>query len=542
MSEKIIISVNEGQIRGFKSTSFYSGVEYYSFLGVPYGQSTAGNARFKDPVEVQPWNDIFDATTEKSGCLQFSLKKKRVTGSEDCLYNNIYTSQIPAKGSPLKAVIVNLHAGGLFHGSPDPHYYGSAEYVIHRDIVYVSVGFRLHILGHLNLGLEKCSGNQSLKDITLSLKWIKANISAFGGDPNNVTILGNSGGAAILHYLMLSPPAKGLYHKVVVMSGYAFNPALITPTEHISIAHKIALDLGYQGKIEDKESLLKFYRELPMEKLFDLRPEQFYKNKSLVIYPFSPFLPTYEPGENSTMPLRPDKLIPSINRVPVLFGCCEREGVMGLIRPMKESFKNFFTTALRQNAIGWGKDLTNDEIDIINDLIRSFYANGDSVQTAPLPIKCDILSDISYSDVYDSLLNVISAELPSSVFIYKFQYDGNLCVMKAKIQPNLDEPLQGSFHGADYSYWCNIEEFVTRDISAISTKDKEMIEMMTNLITTFAKTGNPNYEGIPVQWKPSTADDPCHLIINDTLELKNELLNGKRMEFWHNIKKHFKEE
>lgn len=129
-------------------------------------------------------------------------------------------------------MIVNIHPGGFFHGSPDPHCYGSPEFIMHRDIVYVCVAYRLHILGklfifrtieysiteiwnytgHLNLGIEECSGNQSLKDITLSLKWIKDNIHAFGGDPNNVTILGSSGGAATLHYLMLSPPAKGTLH------------------------------------------------------------------------------------------------------------------------------------------------------------------------------------------------------------------------------------------------------------------------------------------------------------------------------------------
>lgn len=110
-----------------------------------------------------------DATVEKQGCSHFSILMRGLIGSEDCLYNNIHTPkvrnsiqfvvenflndlpqphfQLPEEGEPLKAVIVNIHPGGFFHGSGDPRQYGSPEYVIHNDIVYVCVSFRMHILG-----------------------------------------------------------------------------------------------------------------------------------------------------------------------------------------------------------------------------------------------------------------------------------------------------------------------------------------------------------------------------------------------------------
>lgn len=119
------------------------------------------------------------------------------------------------------------------YGSPDSSHYGSPDLVIHNDIVYVCIGFRLHILGgivvsenervkfvdlanayifgagFLNLGMEECSGNQGLKDLIMGLEWIRDNIRVFGGDPDNVTLIGSSSGCEIIHILMLLPAAKG---------------------------------------------------------------------------------------------------------------------------------------------------------------------------------------------------------------------------------------------------------------------------------------------------------------------------------------------
>lgn len=123
-----------------------------------------------------------------------------------------------------------VHPGGFYHGSPETFNYGSPEYVMHRDIVYVCVAYRLHMLGEsfyqqdnadwhiiihfsfagfLNLGLEECSGNQGLKDIILGLKWVRENIHAFGGDPENITLLGSSSGSATVNNILYSPAAKG---------------------------------------------------------------------------------------------------------------------------------------------------------------------------------------------------------------------------------------------------------------------------------------------------------------------------------------------
>ncbi|XP_065202770.1 esterase E4-like [Planococcus citri] len=542
MTEKVIVKVNEGRVRGFKTKTVFSGAEYYSFLGIPYGQTTEGSARFKDPVRVKPWNHIFDATVERTGCSQFSLHFKKLIGSEDCLYNNIYTPKLPLKGDPLKAVIVNIHPGGYFHGSPDPTYYGAPDFLMHHDIVYVSIGYRLHVLGHLNMHLESCSGNQSLKDIILGLQWIKENINVFGGDPENITLIGSSSGSASVHYLLLSPMAKGLYHKAIMMGMYIFSPVIVYPPDHDSVAYDIARKIGFEGQRDEHKKLLKFYKKVDLPTFILARSEHYFNRTELPVFPTSPFLPTDEPGKNTPLPLPMRELIPGTNRVPIMVGFCEREGAMALaiLRTFKRSISECFLTLIRQNIYGWGANLSIDELKQIQKEVESFYLEGESIETAPQDTLCDILSDAALSDVYDSLINVVSADLPSSVYVYNFHYDGKLCTMKTRMAQLMEKRLQGAFHAGDYSYWCYSEETAGRNMGCISPKDREMINTFTSLLTTFAKTSNPNdYEGMKVNWKPTKPECPSHLIINDTLEARDEVLNGERLEFWHKLKTKF---
>lgn len=156
-----------------------------------------------------------------------------------------------------------------------------------------------YFLGFLNLGLEDCSGNQGLKDIVLGLKWIKNNIRSFGGDPMNITLLGASSGGALVHFLMLSPAAKGnsfflytnvtyivqvfhyayysvgLFHKAIIMGMYAFNTVRVTREDNIHMAFKHAVAIGYQGKdAQDKKKLLSFLRKTAVDNLVIFESEK----------------------------------------------------------------------------------------------------------------------------------------------------------------------------------------------------------------------------------------------------------------------------
>ncbi|XP_065218873.1 esterase E4-like isoform X1 [Planococcus citri] len=539
MTDKVYVSVNEGKIKGIRKTSNFSGVEYFSFLGVPYGQPPVGSARFKDPVKIKPWKDTLNATFERDGCRQFSLLKREFSGSEDCLYNNIHTPQLPKENEPLKSVIVCIHPGGYFYGSADPSQFGSPEFIMHHDIVYVCVNHRLHILGYLNLGLKECSGCQGLKDVILSLEWIKDNISVFGGDPNNITIIGSSSGSAIVHALMFAPRAKGLFHKAVLMGMYGLNPTLVTQHEHVTNAFELAKSLGYDGTADDRKRLLAFYKKVDIDDIVILRPEALFSQNKIAMFPASTFLPTVD-KDDDIQPGTLQELLPSTVRVPMMIGFCKNEGAMGFIKLLKEKLRNNFYSTLTQNVWSWGSELTDEDLKKIEKQAEMFYLNGQSTQKASLSQKCDIQTDIALSDVYNSLINIVAEDLPSSVFVYRFDYEGSIPTMKERIASQLDEPLKGTCHGDDYSYWAMIKDHWSKLDYSIQPRSREMVEKFTKLITTFAKTGDPNYEGLEVHWKSSSIENPHYLSFDDPLTVIEGKLNGKRMEFWENIKKQFK--
>ncbi|XP_065211385.1 esterase FE4-like isoform X2 [Planococcus citri] len=526
MAEKVIVTVKEGKVRGFKAKTAFSGAEYYTFFGVPYGQSTAGSARFKDPVKVKPWKNVFDATVQREGCRQYSLRKHETVGSEDCLYNNIYTPKLPLKEEPLKAVMVNIHPGGRFHGSPDPWYYGAPDYIMHKDVVYVCVGYRLYILGALNLHIKGCSGSQVLKDIILSLQWIKDNICAFGGDPHNITLMGSSSGAALVHCLLLSPLAK----------------VLVVPSDHVSTAYELAVLLGYDGEPDNRKKLLNFLKSVDYDRVLMIRREQLLTNATMEVYPASPFFLNLEPGENSPLPVSPEKLIPTTNRVPIIIGFCEKEAAMAFIKHglFKKATGTGFYKVLRQNSSGWGVALSEDDLRLVQKEVETFYLAGESIENASQTALCDILTDAALSDVYGLLINIISENDLSPVYVYNFLFDGKLDGFKAKINARLQTEVKGACHAADYTYWAYIDEFAGKTMTNIRSKERQTIETLTSLFTNFAKTSNPNYKEMTVEWKPTTIKHPSHLVIDESLQVKDELLNGERMQFWHRLKDKFK--
>ena len=200
------------------------------FWGVPYAASTAGANRFMPPAKVAAWTGVRDcfqvgnrSPQDPDGPISevFSLDRQEPMG-EDCLNLNVFT---PALGSGSRPVMVWLHGGGFSGGSGNWLLYEGTNLARKEDVVMVSVTHRLNLFGFLHLadlgGGEKWanSSNMGMQDIVAALAWIKENIAAFGGNPGNVTVFGQSGGGSKVTTLMAMPSAKGLIHRAIAMSG-----------------------------------------------------------------------------------------------------------------------------------------------------------------------------------------------------------------------------------------------------------------------------------------------------------------------------------
>jgi para-nitrobenzyl esterase len=209
-----VVSVTGGSIRGAALTDGGA-----VFKGIPYAQPPLAELRWKPPVPAKPWTGTRDALQFGGTCAMNPIWGMPKVTNEDCLYVNVWTPALPP--APLKPVMVWIHGGGNVAGSGNEN----GESFSRQGVVLVSFNYRLGIFGfmaHPELTAESprhASGNYGLMDQIAALQWVQQNIKKFGGDSTNVTIFGESAGAMDVNLLMASPPAKGLFQKVIAESG-----------------------------------------------------------------------------------------------------------------------------------------------------------------------------------------------------------------------------------------------------------------------------------------------------------------------------------
>ncbi|KAJ9588465.1 hypothetical protein L9F63_018198, partial [Diploptera punctata] len=229
MSSTVTINIAQGALRGKEETT-KAGFKYYSFKGIPYAKPPIGSLRFKAPQPLESWSGVRDAFEEGHPCPQVDEIFRLYKGNEDCLFLNVFTPQLnPVSNNSLKPVMVWFHGGGFNKGSSSSEIYGP-DFLVAEDVVIVSFNYRLGPFGFLCLDTEDVPGNAGLKDQVLALRWVQQNIEQFGGDPGKVTIFGESAGGASVHYHMLSPMSKGLFHQAISQSGTALNPWAFSAT------------------------------------------------------------------------------------------------------------------------------------------------------------------------------------------------------------------------------------------------------------------------------------------------------------------------
>jgi para-nitrobenzyl esterase len=231
-----IVSTKYGKVLGVKGL-LYEDVTI--FKGIPYAAPPVGELRWKPPQEPEPWQSVRNCVTYAPAALQNIEMKKTDTSmytkefywdvpaeSEDCLYLNVATAAVSAIEK--RPVFIWFHGGGLGAGwSYEPEF--DPEALAKKGIIVVSVGQRLGPIGYMVLpGLSEesgygASGNYGLMDEITALKWVKQNIKNFGGDPDNITVGGQSGGTAKTTGLLFSPEAKGMFHQIILQSGLNSN-------------------------------------------------------------------------------------------------------------------------------------------------------------------------------------------------------------------------------------------------------------------------------------------------------------------------------
>ncbi len=246
--DKLVVNTTSGPIKGIMQE------ETMAWLGVPYAKVE----RCMPPLPVEKWKDVRECGKWGPQAMQQSNRPMSEDEmSEQCCVLNVWTTNRKGK----KPVMLWLHGGGFDSGTSawDP-----GMWLAKKDVVVVSVNHRLNILGFLDLSTcgekYKFSGNVGMLDVVQALQWVRDNIKEFGGDPGNVTIFGESGGGGKVGSLLCMPPAKGLFHKAIIMSGTILNVNTKAMTEELGEA--VLKELGIDKKDVDK------IKDVPYQELY----------------------------------------------------------------------------------------------------------------------------------------------------------------------------------------------------------------------------------------------------------------------------------
>ncbi|XP_033165949.1 esterase B1 isoform X1 [Drosophila mauritiana] len=550
---EIVATTSLGKVRG-RYQKYRSGERggYYSFKGMRYGAPPTGARRFRAAEPEKPWSGIRDASREGQSCPHKNMILDTFKGDEDCLFVNVFTTQMPkddeSAEQPKLPVMVWLHGGGFSFGSGNSFLYGP-DYLVAEDIVLVTLNYRLGPLGFLTAGPD-APGNQGLKDQVLALKWVRDNIAAFGGDPNQVTIFGESAGASSVQLLLLSPQAKGLFHRAISQSGSALNPWSMSASSSQRAA-RLAANLGYVGA-NNTEDILDFLRRVPAMKLVEAAPTTITAEdqRNNIGLPFVPVVEGYwnqdsqeeQFYEEPFLTQHPSDMYHSQNfnsDVAYMTGYNTHEAML-FIRRLR---KNPQLLGIIENDFGRlvPQDLNvTQSHDRVTREIRSFYLGSKHVGIESVDEMIALLTDLMFLQGIRRTARNHAKFGNAPVYMYRFSFDGSLGLYKRM----LGIPRPGVCHGDELGYLFKFGFFnLSLDPKSMEVQVKNrMVRMWTN----FAKYGSPTPDTedpmLTTKWAPI---DPTNVMnslnymdISANLAMKTNP-EPERQRFWDEMYQHY---
>ncbi|XP_051168374.1 esterase FE4-like isoform X3 [Leptopilina boulardi] len=522
-----------GRIKGsFMTTRLERNI--YSFRGMRYAEPPVGRRRFKQAEPVKPWKGIFDASVEGPACPQPGNSSDI---SEDCLRLNVYTNQLPTSLNAVKKpVIVYFHPGAFYAGSAQSNFPGP-QYLLDKEVVLVTVNYRLASLGFISTGDSLLPGNLGLKDQVAALRWVKKYIAAFGGNPDCVTITGYSAGGWSVTLHLVSPMSRGLFHRVIAMSGSAvFQEPFPKHQKHLAIKQAQLLHCP----TDNVQNILNCLNTKSAEEIANTLDEFFewYDNP---IWIWTPVIEPIVPGVERFLTDDPAKLIREgkFEQVPFIAGVT-RDEIIDIIILAKEEAKKGNSSMFNDLNTKWEEiapiifvyERNTTKSRQISKELKSFYIHDEPITVNNLQGIAGIYRDSLISYSVHRLINLLSASSCKPVYYYHFIYQGRF---SHDLDPDTNKPY-GVTHHDDLMYIFYIKQF---PLFKKDDPETRIVERMTAIWENFAKTGKPiprdNELFENVSWKKFTPQCKRHLEIGNELVMRNGLINPKEMALWDKL-------
>jgi para-nitrobenzyl esterase len=513
-----VVETRAGKIRGFERNGIYI------FKGVPYGASTSGARRFKPPEKPEPWTGIRNALEYGRICPQqetgwwtasgnFTMDGKNLASDdeykflihrgtaicipgEDCLRVNLWTPEI--NGSGKRPVMVWMHGGGFADGcSQDLLSFDGENLARNHDVVVVNHNHRLNVYGYLDLAALggddfASSANIGMLDIVAVLEWVRTHIATFGGDPNNVTIFGQSGGGGKVATLMAMPAAKGLFHRAIIQSGPFLKAH--SPEYSEQIAQLILDELGLS------KSQVRELQNMSVERLSGAATAAIKKAATPQGVARDSFGevgwgPTVD---GRTLPAHPfDPGAPALSAdVPLITGTTLNETVNGIDQP----HANDMTVEEMNQRV-------REEYGSQSDAIIAAY-RADYPKANPFGLYAAIAtSRWRIRSFAQAVRKAALGAAPAYAYIYSWR------------TPVLDD-RPGTFHAAELPFVfdnANLLDHYSAGDPAAYVLNKQLSAAWAS----FARTGNPNHSGLP-HWPAYSVDTRATMIFNAPCEVRND--------------------
>ncbi|XP_063379372.1 esterase FE4-like [Cydia fagiglandana] len=523
---ELIVTVKQGKLQGATDT-LYDGSTYYSFKGIPYAQPPVGQLRFRAPLPPQSWKGIRHATEYGTICMQTGSVFQ---GSEDCLFLNVFTKSLHGR----TPVMVYIHGGAYISGSGNEF---GPKFLVKQDVVLVTLNYRLEVLGFLSVETPEVPGNAGMKDQVAALKWIKENIAKFGGDPDNITIFGESVGACSVTHHISSPMTKGLFHKVIAQSGTSVHDWAIGEGSK-SRAFRVGKYLGRDTN--NTTELLEFLRSLPAANLTNLTiatstDDEMYRGIS------ARFLPVVEKkfyNVEAFLNEYPLDTLQSkiIRKVPLILGYNSAEAILA-IRGRLANLDIYNNNPSYDVPREIAENLTQEKMNDMGKRIKKFYIGDREYTKNDYKEIVTMLSDVHF--VYNThRFTYLYSKYNSPIYMYRFSFDTDLNFAKKLLLANLDLDLKGASHADELFYMFSSTSNFTKDAHIAyesQEKLKDYVSKVTKLWTNFAKTSNPTPDNcLGPRWPVYTAQNKGYLDIN-VQSTAGSFAEKQRVEFWDTL-------
>ncbi|KAI1707979.1 carboxylesterase family domain-containing protein [Ditylenchus destructor] len=503
----IELTIESGSIRGEYLT--IGANDFAVFKGIPYAAPPVGSLRFQKPEPPAKWRGVMNATQYPPMCAQKARSRStdpihlyKIHISEDCLYLNVFAP--PQFTNDTYPVIVWIHGGGFQSGSSSDYPQEAIlNNFVSRKVIFVSMNYRLGPLGFLSTGDSTLPGNNGLRDQILALEWVKVNAHVFGGDPNNILLMGQGSGASAASLLALSPKAEGLFQKIMLMSGTAISPGVVRTTAAINGTW--ALDKKLHCRSFNSSELLDCFRKQLRDEILDFEEEP--------LSDYNTFVPVVD-GEDGVIPESPEVLATYRRKIPVMLGTTKDESSLNLL-------------LLNRNDL----NLTSVDTDLAEILVDNLTKAYGFINQPLITEGCKheyIWTKVDPADaekpiLYESMLKMFSQfwhDAPAArlatyysrqevpVFLYSFDH----------VSENFE--TDRVFHGIDEIFLFDVEpRFLVTRRDKNWQLDQRVTEIFADLIVNFLKYDNPTPDqaGFTFNWTTMLNDNQLNFLsITDT--------------------------